>query len=89
MTAKGYPGPYNKGMVIYGLDLVRSRNGITVFHAGTRLEEEKVVCDGGRVLGITALAETLEGTIDNAYDAVAKIQWDGMHYRKDIGRRGE
>ena len=90
MAAKGYPELYNKGMVIYGLDLAGSSDGINVFHAGTRLEgKEKVVCNGGRVLGVTALAETLEGAIDKAYKVVRKIQWDGVYYRKDIGRRGE
>jgi len=58
-----------------------------VFHAGTALKDGKIVTNGGRVLGVTALGNGIKEAIDRAYQAVSKITWDGVHYRKDIGRR--
>tara|TARA_B100000686_G_scaffold346583_1_gene433566 strand:- start:1435 stop:2724 length:1290 start_codon:yes stop_codon:yes gene_type:complete len=89
MAAEGYPGSYNQGMVIDGLESAEVSDDVTVFHAGTRLKNGKMTCNGGRVLGVTALAETLNNAIGNAYSVVDKIQWDGVHYRNDIGRRNE
>ncbi len=89
MAAKGYPGSYNKGMEVTGLGQANILEGITVFHAGTRQEDDRVVTSGGRVLGVNALGNDLPSAIERAYEAVGKIKWNGIHFRKDIGRRGE
>ncbi len=88
MAAKGYPGSYNKGMEIRGLKEAEE-TGAVVFHAGTRSNGDKVETSGGRVLGVTALGDTMEKALSCSYSAVEKISWDGIHYRKDIGRRRE
>jgi phosphoribosylamine--glycine ligase len=87
MAAGGYPGSYEKGKEISGLDAAASSNDVTVFHAGTRLVNGRVLTHGGRVLGVTALGKDIRGAIDNAYSAVGKIQWEGVYYRKDIGKK--
>ena len=87
IAAGGYPGRYRKGMAIEGLDEVRSLPDVQVFHAGTAFEGGRVVVNGGRVLGVTALGSTIEYAIERAYDAAARIRWDGAYYRKDIGRK--
>ncbi len=87
MASGGYPGEYEKGKVISGLDEACSLEDVVVFHAGTRLEGDRVVTSGGRVLGVTALGRDMGAAIGRAYEAVSKISWDGAHYRKDIGAR--
>jgi phosphoribosylamine--glycine ligase len=87
MAAKGYPGSYAKGMEISGLNDAEEA-GAVVFHAGTKLNGNRVETSGGRVLGVTALGDTMDGALSCSYSAVKKITWDGIHYRKDIGRRG-
>ncbi len=87
MAAGGYPGNYRKGMAIEGLDEVQSLPDVQVFHAGTAFEGGRVVVNGGRVLGVTALGGTIELAIERAYDAAARIRWDGAYYRKDIGKK--
>ncbi len=87
MAAKGYPRSYRKGMEITGLEEVENWPDTVVFHAGTRRADGKIVTNGGRVLGVTTLGETIAEAIDAAYSAVEKIHWEGVHYRKDIGRR--
>jgi phosphoribosylamine--glycine ligase len=87
MAAKGYPGTYKKGKEILGLDEAAALPDVVVFHAGTKAEAGKVLSSGGRVLGVTATGPEISSAIKKAYDAVAKIQWDGIHYRKDIGHR--
>lgn len=86
IASGGYPGEYKKGFEIKGLDEIDNEN-IYVFHAGTKLVEDKILTDGGRVLGVTALGDTISEAIQNAYSAVSKIYFEGMHYRKDIGKR--
>jgi phosphoribosylamine--glycine ligase len=89
MAARGYPGSYEKGKVIEGLDSGFGPD-IIVFHAGTaRDQQNRVVTNGGRVLGVTALGRDARQAIDNAYSAVRKIRWgeNGHHYRTDIARR--
>jgi phosphoribosylamine--glycine ligase len=86
MASGGYPGPYEKGRVIHGLDSDFD-DDVVVFHAGTAWQDGKVVTAGGRVLGVTAVADTLENAIGLAYDAVAQISWDGCYYRNDIGQK--
>ena len=88
MAAKGYPGYYEKGKEISGLDEAGALLDVVVFHAGTKSEDGKVLSSGGRVLGVTATGSDIPSAIKKAYEAVAKIQWDGIHYRKDIGARG-
>ncbi len=88
MTSAGYPGHYVKGMKITGLEEVSRMAGVTVVHAGTKREPDGVYTNGGRVLGVTALGSTLAEAIDRAYEAAAKIKFEGAHYRKDIGRKG-
>jgi phosphoribosylamine--glycine ligase len=87
MAAKGYPGSYEKGKEISGLDEAGALPDVVVFHAGTKAEEDKVLTSGGRVLGVTATGPDTPSAIKKAYEAVAKIQWDGIHFRKDIGHR--
>ena len=88
MAAKGYPGSYEKGKEISGLNSDENRQAV-VFHAGTKLENGKVLTNGGRVLGVTALGSDINQAIKNAYSAVDKIKWDGIHYRKDIGNKAK
>lgn len=87
MAAGGYPGKYRKGLAISGLDEAARLPGVVVFHAGSKMDGERVVTNGGRVLGVTALGENISSAITNAYEAVGKITWEGVHYRKDIGGR--
>ncbi len=87
MVAGGYPGPYAKGKVISGLRAAARLKDVMVFHAGTDLDGGKVVTNGGRVLGVTAVGKDIRDAISRAYRAAEKIHWEGMHYRTDIGRR--
>jgi len=86
MASKGYPGNYEKGKTITGLDKIIT-NTVSVFHAGTARKDGKIVTNGGRVLGVTALGDGIEKAIKNAYNAVSKITWDGAYYRTDIGKK--
>ena len=86
MASGGYPGSYPKGIEIHGLDANGQAEGVTVYHAGTKLEDGKFLTNGGRVLGITALGDTLEAALNKAYAAVENITFEGAMYRKDIGR---
>ena len=83
----GYPGDYAKGKEISGLAEAAKMKDIVVFHAGTKKEGEKILTSGGRVLGITGLGSTIKEAINNTYQAVEKIKFEGMHYRRDIGKR--
>lgn len=87
MASAGYPGSYEKGKVISGLGAASRLRDVEVFHAGTSLEGGKVVTNGGRVLGVTALGKDIPDAIGRAYRAVEKIRWDGVHYRTDIGQK--
>lgn len=89
MTSGGYPGSYKTGHVIEGLDDANAMDDVIVYHAGTALKDEKIVTAGGRVLGVTALGETLEAARTRAYEAVGKIHFQDAHYRKDIGARAK
>ncbi len=86
-ASAGYPGAYEPGQEIFGIDEAEAL-GAKVFHAGTKFVEGRLVTAGGRVLGVTATGEDLPTAIDNAYLAAAKIQFEGMHYRRDIGVKG-
>ena len=89
MASNGYPGSYPKGMEIKGLDKVRGMQNVHVFHAGTALKNNQVVTSGGRVLGVTALGNNIEETVNLAYRATSHIQWEGAYYRKDIGKKAQ
>jgi phosphoribosylamine--glycine ligase len=87
VASGGYPGRYPTGLPIEGIDEAERVPGVVVFHAGTALRDGRLVTSGGRVLGVTATAADVPGAIDAAYAAVARIRFEGMHYRRDIGRR--
>ncbi|MBC8143975.1 MAG: phosphoribosylamine--glycine ligase, partial [bacterium] len=89
MASDGYPASYTTGMAITGVDDASSEQGIVVFHAGTKLVGDTLVTNGGRVLAVTAFDEndSLDGVVRRAYDAVAKIEFNGAHYRHDIAHR--
>jgi phosphoribosylamine--glycine ligase len=84
MASKGYPGPYEKGLVISGLEEVARLPDVQVFHAGTRQDGNRVLTDGGRVLGVTALGDTLLGAKQRAYEAVRRVRFPGAFFRTDI-----
>ncbi len=84
VASGGYPDAYEKGKAIAGIDAATAKGAI-VFHGGTKLQNEQIVTDGGRVLGITALGENFERALATAYDAVDSIKFDKMYYRRDIG----
>ena len=85
----GYPVSYKKGFEITGLDELKAEKDITVFHAGTKLADGKMLTNGGRVLGITAVAENLDAAIKRAYEGVAKVTFEGEFHRSDIGIKKE
>ncbi len=87
MASGGYPGKYTTGKPITGFEKAATVEGVEVFHAGTAIQGEDIVTSGGRVLGVTAVGETIKEAIDRAYTAVEKIQWPGCYYRRDIGHR--
>jgi phosphoribosylamine--glycine ligase len=87
MASAGYPGPYEKGRPISGLAEAERLPDVTVFHAGTARQGDRVVTAGGRVLGVTALGPDIPAAIRRAYEAVERIHWDGHQYRRDIGRK--
>jgi phosphoribosylamine--glycine ligase len=84
MASQGYPGPYSKGKVVTGLAEAAKLPNVKVFHAGTKVENGLVVTDGGRVLSVTALGDTLAEAKQNAYEAVSRIHFQGAFYRRDI-----
>ncbi len=86
MASGGYPKSYPKGLEISGLENGQL-DGVTVYHAGTAIKDGKLVTSGGRVLGVTALGDTLEDALKKSYDAVDKIKFENAHYRKDIGQK--
>jgi len=87
MASKGYPGDYEKGKIIEGLQEVSRIDGVSVFHAGTTLKDGQIITHGGRVLGVTGLGEDIPRAIERTYQAVKKISWDGVYYRTDIGQK--
>ena len=87
MASGGYPGSYEKGKAINGLDENGQVDGVTVYHAGTKLQGNDIVTSGGRVLGVTGKGDTLEQALNKAYEAVDKISFEGAFWRTDIGRK--
>lgn len=88
IASGGYPGKYQKGKVIGGLKSLEEMKNIIAFHAGTKFQDGKVVTSGGRVLGITAWADTIFKAKEKAYEGVEKIYFEEMYYRKDIALKG-
>ena len=86
-ASAGYPGNYEKGKEITGLEEAGKIVNVTVFHSGTKNHNGKIVTNGGRVLGVTGLGNSIRNAITRTYQAVEKIHFEGMHYRKDIGAR--
>jgi phosphoribosylamine--glycine ligase len=87
LASDGYPGPYQTGADISGVDDAERIPGVSVFHAGTARRDGRLVTAGGRVLGVTAVGDDVPRAIDTAYEAVGRIHFEGMHFRRDIGRR--
>jgi phosphoribosylamine--glycine ligase len=88
VASGGYPGDYSRGYPITGLEAANAVPGVTVFHAGTGTGEQgEVLTSGGRVLGVSALGADFAAARDRAYEAVGKIDFTGIYYRKDIARR--
>ena len=87
MASGGYPGAYEKGKAIEGLNEVRDLDGVVVFHAGTKLDGDTVITSGGRVLGVTAIGENLHANVKQAYLAILKIRFDQAQYRTDIAAK--
>ena len=86
MASGGYPVSYKKGIEMFGLNDNGGVDGAIVYHAGTKYENGKFYTNGGRVLGVTATADTLDEALEKAYAAVEKISFEGAHYRHDIGK---
>ncbi len=86
MASGGYPKSYPKGIEIKGLT-DGQLDGVTVYHAGTAIKDSRLVTSGGRVLGVTALGDTLENALEKSYKAVKQIEFEGAHYRTDIGKK--
>ncbi len=87
MASGGYPGPYEKGKEIHGLEEAERVADVWVFHAGTSFRNGRFFTSGGRVLGVTGMGESLPEAIRRTYEAVKKIHWEGVHYRRDIGQK--
>jgi phosphoribosylamine--glycine ligase len=89
MASAGYPGGHGRGRAIDGVEAAEELPGVRVFQAGTALREGRLVTAGGRVLGVQATGADLAGAIAAAYAGVERIRFEGAHYRRDIGRRGQ
>jgi phosphoribosylamine---glycine ligase len=88
LAAGGYPGKYRSGFPITGIEEANRIEGVQVFHAGTALQDGRLVTAGGRVLSVAAHGATLQEAVTKVYDAASLISFEGMHYRKDIAQRG-
>ena len=87
MASGGYPEAYDTGSPISGIDRAEASGGVMVFHAGTGRKDDQLVTNGGRVIGVTAIGDTIKSSIDRAYEAVGKIDFDKAYFRRDIGYR--
>jgi phosphoribosylamine--glycine ligase len=88
LASGGYPGNYEKGKIISGLPETEKEKDIVIFQAGTKLNEKgELVTNGGRVLGISAVGNNLREALNRAYEAIPKIYFEGMQYRRDIGKK--
>ena len=87
LCSRGYPGPYEDGKSILGLERLKNMEGVSVFHAGTTVEQGSLRTAGGRVLDVVAVKPTMEQAIATAYEAAGMVSFDGIHYRRDIGKK--
>ena len=87
MASGGYPEAFDTGFPISGIDLAEASGDVIVFHAGTGRNDGQLVTNGGRVIGVTAIGDTIKSSIDRAYEAVGKIDFDNAYFRRDIGHR--
>lgn len=87
LASGGYPGKYEKGKEILGLDRFKGIEDVVIFHAGTKRENKKILTSGGRVVGVTALGRDIQEAINNSYNAIGNIKFDNMFYRRDIGKK--
>lgn len=87
MASGGYPEAYDTGFPISGIDRAEAPGDVIVFHAGTARKDGQLVTNGGRVIGVTAIGDTIKSSIDRAYEAVGKIDFDNAYFRRDIGHR--
>ena len=87
MASGGYPEAYDTGVSISGIDCAEASGDVMVFHAGTARKDDQLVTNGGRVIGVTAIGDTIKSSIDRAYEAVGKIDFDKAYFRRDIGHR--
>ena len=87
MSSGGYPEAYETGFPISGIDRAEASGDVIVFHAGTGRKDGQLVTNGGRVLGVTAIGDTIKSSINRAYEAVDKIDFDSAYFRRDIGHR--
>jgi len=88
LASAGYPGKFESGKEIRGLEEAAKLSDVKVLHAGTKRDGSRIVTNGGRVLGVTAVGDSIDAALRKAYEAAGKIHFDGMHYRRDIGRHG-
>ena len=86
MASGGYPGAYRKGLPITGLNAEGQRKDATIYHAGTKALNGQFVTNGGRVLGVSAMGDSVDAALEQAYAAVSHIRFDNVHYRRDIGK---
>jgi len=87
LASRGYPDGVETGKPIHGLEELQGEKDVVVYHAATERRDGQVVTVGGRVLGVTALGSNLDAAVQRAYEAVPRVSFEGMHYRRDIGRR--
>ena len=89
IASGGYPDAYKKGLPITGVEEAEKVQGVVVFHAGTMIDfvNQSLVTSGGRVLGVSAVGNTLKEALDHAYEAIGKIHFEGMQFRRDIGAK--
>lgn len=87
LASNGYPGQFETGKVITGYDAAEAIGGVKLFHAGTKFVDHQLLTNGGRVMGVTAVGQDLERAVQRAYTAVGKVEFEGMHFRRDIGAR--
>lgn len=87
VASAGYPDEYEKGLPISGIEDAEKINDVVIFHAGTKKNGEQLVTDGGRVLSVSAVGDTLKEALDRAYEAIGKIHFEGMYFRRDIGAK--
>jgi phosphoribosylamine--glycine ligase len=85
LASGGYPNAYEKGKIISGIAEAEQQKDVVVFQAGTTMKDGALVTNGGRVLGVSAVGETLDQALTKAYEAIEKISFEGMYFRKDIG----